>query len=96
MSIRLSKKESLQAFLYSIFTFLKNILMVITALTGKPSVHNKLFTVRHFCLFIITLSNPDALIRKAAGNWCPLGVRLDGTLLHCSTSAYSDLAFANS
>ena len=43
--------------------------------------------------YIETLSNPEALMRKAAGNWCPLGVRLDGALLHCNTSAYSDFSF---
>ena len=28
-------------------------------------------------------------IMKAAGNWCPLGVRLLGALLHCSTETNS-------
>ena len=37
-----------------------------------------------------TLSMPEAMIRKAAGDWWPRGVTEDGWLLHCRTSSYSD------
>ena len=37
-----------------------------------------------------TLSIPEAMMRKAAGDWWPRGVAEDGWLLHCRMSSYSD------
>ena len=42
-------------------------------------------------IFTLTLSNPEARMRKAAGVWWPLGVLEEGELLLCNTSSYSDL-----
>ena len=41
-------------------------------------------------------SSPEALIRIAAGPWCPRAVCVDGELLHCNTSSYSDFPVWNS
>jgi hypothetical protein len=43
-----------------------------------------------------TFSSPEALIRNAAGPWCPRAVCDDGELLHCNTSSYSDFPVWNS
>jgi hypothetical protein len=44
----------------------------------------------------LTLSNPEAKIRKAEGVWWPLGVAEDAMLLAWRTSSYSDLPWWNS
>ena len=37
----------------------------------------------------LTLSSPEAMIRKADGFWCPLSVIVDGLVLACRTSSDS-------
>lgn len=58
-----------------------------------------LFSVRDDTLgweAVSTLSSPEAMMRNAAGVWCPRGVPEDGRLLHCRMSSYSDLPLWNS
>lgn len=44
----------------------------------------------------LTASRPEVMMRKAAGDWWPLAVELDGSLLHCKMSSYSDFPVWNS
>lgn len=74
---------------FSIHTMLhwkdKKIFMLAAAVVYHHTFHTfKLITL---WWGVITLSRPEAMMRKAAGLWCPRGVAEEGRLLACRISS---------